>query len=66
MRFMIIVKADKQSEAGVLPTKQALEAMDKFNQEMIAAGVMVDGAGLQPSSKGARVLFNLDEFITRE
>jgi len=57
MRFMIIVKADKQTEAGVLPTQQGLDVMGKFNEEMIKAGVMVDGAGLQPSSKGARVAF---------
>jgi hypothetical protein len=57
MRFMMIVKADKQTEAGVLPTKQDMETMGKFNEEMIKAGVMVDGAGLQSSSKGARVAF---------
>jgi hypothetical protein len=57
MRFMIIVKADKRTEAGELPSKRDLEAMGKFNQEMIDAGVMVDGAGLQASSKGARVVF---------
>jgi hypothetical protein len=57
MRFMIIVKADKRTEAGELPSRRDLEAMGKFNQEMIDAGVMVDGAGLQPSSKGARVVF---------
>src|SRR5215217_3021387 len=57
MRFMLIVKADKRTEAGILPTRQDIEAMGKFNEEMIAAGVMVDGAGLQPSSKGARVVF---------
>ncbi|HXJ44939.1 MAG TPA: YciI family protein [Bryobacteraceae bacterium] len=58
MRFMIIVKATKDSEAGVMPTKQLLEDMGKFNQALMAAGVMQDGAGLQPSSKGARVTFS--------
>jgi hypothetical protein len=58
MRFVMFVKADKQTEAGVLPTKRDLEAMGKFNEEMIKAGVMVDGLGLQPSSKGARVAFD--------
>jgi len=57
MRFLMIVKADRQTEAGVLPTKRELDGMDKFNQEMIKAGVMVDGVGLQDSSKGARVAF---------
>ena len=57
MRFMIIVKADKQTEAGVLPTRRDLEKMGKFNEEMMKAGIFVDGAGLQPSSKGARVAF---------
>jgi len=57
MRFMMIVKADKQTEAGVLPTKRDLEAMGKFNEEMMKAGVMIEGNGLQPSSKGARVAF---------
>jgi len=57
MRFVIFVKADKQTEAGVLPTRRDLEVMDKFNQEMIKAGVMKDGLGLQASSKGARVSF---------
>jgi len=55
VRFMMIVKADKQSEAGVMPTEQELATMGKYNQQLIDAGVMVDGAGLQPSSKGARV-----------
>jgi hypothetical protein len=54
---MVIVKADKRSEAGVMPTEQELATMGKYNQELIDAGVMVDGAGLQPSSKGARVGF---------
>jgi len=51
----MIVKADKRTEAGELPSEQDLTTMGKYNQELIDAGVMVDGAGLQPSSKGARV-----------
>jgi hypothetical protein len=54
---MMIVKADKQTEAGVMPTAEELETMGKYNQQLIDAGVMVDGAGLQASSKGARVGF---------
>ena len=57
MKFMMIVKADKRSEAGVLPTPQELATMGKYNEELIKAGVLVDGAGLQASSKGARVRF---------
>ena len=55
MRFMMIVKADKNTEAGVMPTAEELATMGKYNQQLIDAGVMVDGAGLQPTSKGARV-----------
>ena len=51
----MIVKADKQTEAGVMPTEQELATMGKYNQQLIDAGVLVDGAGLQPTSKGARV-----------
>ena len=58
MRFMIIVKADKDSEAGVLPDEKILTEMGKFNEELVKAGVMLAGEGLQPSSKGARVLFS--------
>jgi hypothetical protein len=58
MRFMLLVKADKNSEAGVLPDEKMLSEMGKFNQEMIDAGVMLAGEGLQPSSKGARVKFS--------
>src|ERR1044071_1373619 len=58
MRFMAIVKANKDSEAGVLPSKELLEAMGKFNEEMAKAGVLLAGEGLQPSSKGARVKFS--------
>ena len=55
---MILVKADKNSEAGVLPTKELLAAMGKFNEELVKAGVMLAGEGLQASSKGARVKFS--------
>jgi hypothetical protein len=55
VRFMMIVKADKRTEAGEMPSEQDLTTMGKYNQELIDAGVLVDGAGLQPTSKGARV-----------
>jgi hypothetical protein len=58
MRFMVIVKADKNSEAGVMPSQELLAAMGKFNEELANAGVMLAGEGLQPSSKGARVRFS--------
>ena len=58
MRFMVIVKADKNSEAGVMPTKEMLTDMGKFNEELVKAGVMLAGEGLQASSKGARVRFS--------
>jgi len=58
MRFMIFVKATKDSEAGVLPTRQLLEEMGKFNEELVRAGVMLAGEGLRPSSNGARVKFS--------
>ena len=58
MRFMVIVKADKNSEAGVLPSKELLTEMGKFNEELATAGVMLAGEGLQPSSKGSRVRFS--------
>src|SRR5437867_6789823 len=57
MRFMVIVKANKDSEAGVLPDQKILAEMGKFNEELVKAGVMLAGEGLQPSSKGARVEF---------
>ena len=57
MRFMIIVKASKDSEAGVMPDEKLLAAMGKFNEELVKAGVMLAGEGLQASSKGARVRF---------
>ena len=58
MRFMVIVKASKDSEAGVMPTEKMLTEMGKFNEELVKAGVMLAGEGLQPSSKGARVRFS--------
>src|SRR3712207_6678515 len=58
MRFMVIVKADKNSEAGVMPTRELLAEMGKFNEELVKAGVMLAGEGLQPSSKGARIRFS--------
>ena len=58
MRFMVIVKATKNSEAGVLPTQKLLAEMGAFNEELVKAGVMLAGEGLQPSSKGARVKFS--------
>jgi hypothetical protein len=57
MRFMMLLKADKVTEAGVLPTQKDLEVMGKYNEELIKAGVLLDAAGLQPSSKGAKVIF---------
>ena len=58
MRFMIIVKASKDSEAGKMPSRELLEAMGKYNEELARAGIMISGEGLQPSSKGARVRFS--------
>lgn len=60
-RFMLIVKASKDSEAGVMPSAELLSEMGKFNEEMARAGILVDGAGLHPSSKGARVVFEGDK-----
>src|SRR6185369_12548781 len=57
MRVVVLVKADKNSEAGVMPTEQLLSEMTKFNEELVKAGVMLAGEGLHPSSKGARVRF---------
>jgi hypothetical protein len=58
MRFMIIVKATKDSEAGMMPSEQLLTEMGKYNEELVKAGVMLAGEGLQPSSKGTRVRFS--------
>ena len=61
MRFMVMVKADKDSEAGVMPSEQMLAEMGKYNEELVKAGVMLAGEGLHPSSKGARVRFSGDK-----
>jgi len=58
MRFMVMVKATKDSEAGKMPSREGLEAMGKYNEELAKAGILVAGEGLQPSSKGARVRFS--------
>jgi hypothetical protein len=58
MRFMVLVKANQDSEAGVLPSEELLTAMTAYNAELVKAGVMLAGEGLQPSSKGARVRFS--------
>jgi hypothetical protein len=58
MRFMILIKATKDTEAGALPDQKMLAEMGKFNEELVKAGVMLAGEGLQPSSKGARVKFS--------
>jgi hypothetical protein len=61
MRFMILIKADKNTEAGVMPSEKLLAEMGKFNEELAKAGVMLAGEGLHPSSKGARVKFSGNE-----
>jgi hypothetical protein len=61
MRFMVIVKADKNSEAGIMPSTELLTAMGKFNEEMVKAGVMLAGEGLHPTSKGARIKYSAKE-----
>ena len=58
MRFMVMVKATKESEAGVMPSQKLLEDMGKYNEELVKAGVILAAEGLQPSSKGARVRFS--------
>jgi hypothetical protein len=58
MRFMLIVKANKDSEAGVMPSEEELTEMGKYNEELVKAGVLLAGEGLHPSSKGARVRFD--------
>ena len=58
MRFMVLVKADRNTEAGVMPSQKLLADMGKFNEELVKAGVMLAGEGLHPSSKGARVRFS--------
>ena len=57
MRFMILIKADKNSEAGVMPDEKLLTAMGKFNEELVKAGVMLAGEGLHPTTKGARIKY---------
>src|SRR5262249_29619732 len=61
MKFLVLVKANKASEAGVLPDEKLLSAMGKYNEELVKAGVLLDLAGLHPSSKGARVRFSGDK-----
>lgn len=61
MRFMVIVKATKDSEAGIMPSEQLLTEMGKYNEELVKAGIMEAGDGLHPSSKGARVRFSGDQ-----
>jgi hypothetical protein len=58
MKFMVIVKASKESEAGVMPSREILTAMGKYNEELVKAGVMLAGEGLRPTSKGKRVKFS--------
>lgn len=58
MRFMVMVKATKDSEAGKMPSQELLQAMGKYNEELAKAGILLAGEGLQPSSKGARVRFS--------
>jgi hypothetical protein len=61
MRFMVMVKATKESESGVMPDEKLMAEMGKFNEELVKAGIMLAGEGLQPSSKGARVHFSGDK-----
>jgi hypothetical protein len=58
MRFLVMVKSNKESEAGVMPDEKLLRAMGKFNEELVKTGIMLAAEGLQPSSKGARVKFS--------
>ena len=66
MRFMIMVKASRDSEAGKLPSQELLAAMGKYNEELVKAGIMLSGEGLQPSSKGARVRFSGNKRIVTD
>ena len=61
MRFMVIVKAPQESEAGIMPSQELITAMDNFNEELVKAGIFLAGEGLQPSSKGVRVRFSGDK-----
>ena len=64
MKFMMIVKATKDSEAGVMPAEKLIAAMTKYNEELVKAGAMLDGAGLQPSAKASRVKYSAEGKIT--
>src|SRR5947208_232283 len=66
MRFMVMVKATKDSEAGILPDEKLLAAMGKYNEELARAGVLLAGEGLHPSSKGARVRFSGEKRIVTD
>jgi hypothetical protein len=66
MRVMVFVKASKESEAGVLPSTELLSAMTKYNEELVNAGVMLSGEGLQPSSNGVRIKFEGSERIVTD
>ncbi len=66
MRFMVLVKADKDSEAGVMPSTELLDAMGKYNEELVRAGILLAAEGLQASSKGARVKFSGDQRIVTD
>jgi hypothetical protein len=66
MKFMVMVKASKDSEAGKMPSQELLAAMGKYNEELVKAGIMQAGEGLQPSSKGARVKFVGDKRIVTD
>ena len=66
MRFMIITKANEESEAGVMPSSELIAAMGKFNEDMIAAGVLLAGEGLQSSAKGKRVALKDGKFVVKD
>ncbi len=66
MKFMVIVKATKESEAGVMPSQELLTAMGNYNEELVKAGIMLAGEGLHPSAKGARVRFSGDRRIVTD
>jgi len=66
MRVMVLIKADASSEAGMIPDEKLLTAMGKYNEELVEAGVMLSGEGLQPSSKGARVRFSGSERLVTD
>jgi hypothetical protein len=66
MRFMILIKADKSSEAGIMPSEKLLTDMGKFNEELVKAGIILAGEGLHPSSKGSRVKFSGDKRIVTD